>query len=98
MHPLALTCHREQFIMATERTPTHKRIKRAEEGRDNWKSKALARREENEKLKSDINEKVERLDMLSEQNSKLKKELDEASKKIAKLEKEAEAYKKKVFK
>jgi predicted nucleic acid-binding Zn-ribbon protein len=84
--------------MATERTPNHKRIKRAEEGREDWKTKALARREENEKLKSEINEKVKRLDSLSDQNSTLKKELDEASKRIAKLEKEAEVLKKKASK
>lgn len=81
--------------MATERTPNHKRIKRAEEGRADWKVKALSRREENEKLKSELNEKAERLDNLSEQNSRLKKELDEASKRIAKLEKESEMFKKK---
>ena len=81
--------------MATEKTPTHKRIKRAEEGRDDWKTKALARREENEKLKSELNDKTERLESLSDHNSRLKKELAEASKRIAKLEKEAEVLKKK---
>jgi hypothetical protein len=43
--------------MATDKTPDHKRIKRAEEGRDEWKMKAIARREENEKLKLELNEK-----------------------------------------
>jgi len=30
--------------MATERTPTHKRIQRAEQGRNEWKIKAQLRR------------------------------------------------------
>lgn len=82
--------------MATNKTPTHKRIKRAEEGRDDWKTKALARREENEKLKAELNDKTERFESLSEHNDRLKKELQEANKKIAKLEKETEVLKKKV--
>ena len=40
--------------MATDKTPTHKRIKRAETGRDDWKMKALERREENAKLKAHL--------------------------------------------
>lgn len=80
--------------MATDKTPDHKRIKRAEEGRDDWKIKALARREENEKLKSELNEKTEHLDSLHDQNNNLKKELNEADKRIAKLEKEVENLKK----
>lgn len=81
--------------MATDKTPDHKRIKRAEEGRDEWKMKALSRREENERLKSELDQKVERFDSLYEQNNKLKKELNEADKRIAKLEKEVEGLKKK---
>lgn len=81
--------------MATDKTPDHKRIKRAEEGRDEWKMKALSRREENERLKSELNEKTERFDSLYNQNNKLKKELNEADKRIAKLEKEIEGLKKK---
>jgi len=84
--------------MATDKTPKHKRIKRAEEGRDEWKIKALARREENEKLKSELNSTTQRLDCLCDQNDKLKKELNEANKRIAKLEKESEAFKKKLSK
>lgn len=83
--------------MATEKTPKHKRIKRAEEGRDQWKVKALERREENEKLKSELDKTVERFDSLCDQISGLKNELDVASKKIAKLEKEAEGFKKKLY-
>lgn len=82
--------------MATDRTPDHKRIKRAEEGREQWKTKALLRREKNEKLKSELDETTERLSRLSDHNNQLKKELVEASKRIAKLEKETETLKKKL--
>jgi archaellum component FlaC len=81
--------------MATDKTPDHKRIKRAEEGRNEWKTKALYRREENEKLKSELDKKTERSNDLYGQNNKLKKELSEADKRIAKLEKEIEDLKKK---
>ena len=37
--------------MATERTPPHKRIARAEQGRDDWKIKAIQRRAEIVRLK-----------------------------------------------
>jgi len=84
--------------MATDKTPDHKRIKRAEEGRDEWKIKALSRREENEKLKIELNEKKTRLTTICEQNKNLKSELDEAKKSMIKLEKELELMKKKVFK
>ncbi len=43
--------------MATDRTPGHKRIKRAETGRDDWKMKATLRREENEKLTHELESK-----------------------------------------
>jgi chromosome segregation ATPase len=81
--------------MATDRTPDHKRIKRAEEGREEWKMKALSRRQENEKLKSELDQKAIRLNNLSEQNNELKKKLNEADKRVAKLEKEMEDLKKK---
>jgi predicted RNase H-like nuclease (RuvC/YqgF family) len=84
--------------MATDKTPDHKRIKRAEEGRDEWKIKALSRREENEKLKIELNEKRTRLTTICEQNKSLKKELEESKKSIEKIEKELELFKKKVFK
>lgn len=84
--------------MATDKTPDHKRIRRAEEGRDEWKMKALSRREENVKLKSELNEKKGRLTTVCEKNKHLTKELDEAKKSIVKLEKELELFKKKAFK
>lgn len=55
--------------MATDRTPDHKRIKRAEEGREQWKIKALLRREENEELKLELDETADHLSRLSDHNS-----------------------------
>lgn len=81
--------------MATKRTPDHKRIKRAEEGRDDWKVKALERREENQKLTTELNSTVKHLDTLINENTALKKALYEADKKLNKLEKEIEIVKKK---
>lgn len=81
--------------MVTEKTPDHKRIKRAEEGREEWKMKALSRREEIEKLKLELYNKIENSAKLHNQNNDLKKELNEADKRIAKLEKEVEGFKKK---
>jgi hypothetical protein len=40
--------------MATKKTPAHKRISRAETGREEWKLKAIERREEIEKLKKNL--------------------------------------------
>lgn len=84
--------------MATNKTPDHKRIKRAEEGRDEWKMKAIERREEVEKLKLELTTNTTHLTALCEQNKNLKNELEEANKKIAKLEKSMESSKKKASK
>jgi septal ring factor EnvC (AmiA/AmiB activator) len=40
--------------MATEKTPAHKRIRQAEQGREEWKIKAQLRREEKEKLNREL--------------------------------------------
>lgn len=82
--------------MATDKTPDHKRIKRAEEGRNEWKMKALSRREENEKLKTELDDDKKRLATFYEQNKELKIELSEAKKNIIKLEKELEHIKKNI--
>lgn len=84
--------------MATEKTPTHKRIKRAETGRDDWKVKALERREENEKLKHEIESKESRLSELTNLNLELKETLKAANKKITEQENLIECFKKKSFK
>jgi hypothetical protein len=43
--------------MATEKTPAHKRIRRAEQGREERKIKAQLRREEKEKLNGELQSK-----------------------------------------
>jgi chromosome segregation ATPase len=83
--------------MASERTPTKKRIKRAEEGRDAWKVKAFERREENEKLKKALLTSNHNLEKLNIENEKLQEELSQTADKLAKTEKEIESLKKKHF-
>lgn len=61
--------------MVTDRTPPHKRIARAEKGRDDWKTKAITRREEAEKLKLDLELKETRLHYNNEQLKLLKEQL-----------------------
>jgi septal ring factor EnvC (AmiA/AmiB activator) len=56
--------------MATDRTPPHKRIARAEQSAVEWKMKATERREENERLKSTINDLQAKVELLTEQNKK----------------------------
>jgi len=82
--------------MATEKTPTHKRIKRAETGRDEWKMKATSRREENEKLKYELESKNTILSKTINENHELENKLTTASKKISQQEKEIENLKKKL--
>lgn len=73
---MAFTIHTQGYIvMASEKTPAHKRISRAEKSRDDWKNKAQLRREENEKLKRDLESKVIQSDELKIENQSLKEEL-----------------------
>jgi len=59
--------------MATEKTPAHKRISRAESSATQWKVKAIERREENEALREQLK--------TTQENAKVKSvELDEADK------------------
>lgn len=81
--------------MATDKTPTHKRISRAETGRDNWKQKATLRREENEKLKHELESKETLLLKTINQNCELENQLLAASKMIAEQDKMIESLKKK---
>ncbi len=74
--------------MATEKTPTYKRIKRAEAGRDDWKVKALERREEIEKLRIQLTTKENHLVNSKHLQKELKNELDSAKKRIQLLEEE----------
>jgi archaellum component FlaC len=82
--------------MATEKTPPQKRIKRAEEGRDNWKVKASKRREECEKLKLELIRKDERLDQQSIEINEMKKKMASVNKMISKYQHEIEELKKKL--
>jgi len=81
--------------MATDRTPAHKRIKRAEAGRDDWKMKALERREEIEKLKSHLKSQEECLLESTQRSQHFEEQLKAANKKLALQEKMLEELKKK---
>ena len=67
--------------MATDKTPAHKRISRAENSVAHWKMKAIERREAAETLK-------EQLATASENVQIKNAELDEANKHCANLEKQ----------
>ena len=81
--------------MATDKTPTHKRIQRAETGRDDWKLKATLRREENEKLKRELESKEAALAKMISQSHGLEDQLIASNKKIAEQDKLIESLKKK---
>jgi len=73
-------------MMATEKTPTGKRIKRAEKGRDEWKVKANERREEIQFLKNEIQKKQVNLDKIIKLNKTMNEELTQTKKRIDELE------------
>lgn len=81
--------------MATDKTPKHKRIKRAETGRDDWKQKATTRREENERLKHELASKNVVLLKAINENQELENKLIAACKKISEQDKLIENLKKK---
>ena len=83
--------------MATDRTPKHKRIKRAETGRDVWKLKAIERREENEKLKYELKSKEDLLLKAQNQIQKLESKLSFEKEKISEQNLLIENLKKKSF-
>lgn len=60
--------------MVTSRTPPHKRIARAEKAQEEWKMKAIKRREENQQLKQDMKYKNMKLENSKTQNRDLKKQ------------------------
>lgn len=80
--------------MATERTPPHKRIARAENAREEWKLKAVKRREENRLLKEDIKYKNMKLEHSRIEIRELKRQLMTAQKRIASQEDLIEKIKK----
>jgi len=81
--------------MATDKTPAHKRIKRAEAGRNDWKTKATERREEIEKLKKELVSKEEVLSVMNDQIHELKNALIKSSKQICEQDKMIDVLKKK---
>src|SRR5262245_15129414 len=67
--------------MATEKTPPHKRISRAEDSAAQWKMKAIERREAAEALQGQL--------ATASENAKIKSaELDKANKRCTNLEKQ----------
>lgn len=82
--------------MATDKTPAHKRIARAEQGRFQWKIKAQLRREENEKLKRDLEANAIRESELIDENQTIKNQLILLKKQIYTQEKLIENLKKKL--
>ncbi len=80
--------------MVTDKTPPHKRIARAEKGREEWRTKAIARREEAEKLKLDLELKDTRLHHANEQLKQLKEQLAIAEHQINDQQKMIENLKK----
>ena len=81
--------------MASEKTPANKRIKRAEQGRDDWKVKALERREENEKLRNLLKAANQNAEKLSKEKEELQVRLKETVEKLTITEKEIGQLKKK---
>ena len=85
MNVFLITCapnkNPEGLRMATDKTPVHKRISRAESSAAEWKMKAIERREAAETLK-------EQLATASENIQIKNAELDEANKRCADQEKQ----------
>jgi len=71
--------------MNTKGTPAYKRVARAEASRDEWKMKAIERREEAEKWKTETKRKTERIEELLSQKDQLEHELTLALKNIKDL-------------
>lgn len=96
--------------MATDKTPAHQRISRAENSASEWKMKAIERREAAEALKeqlatasknaktkgAELNEANKRCANLEKQLSVLAGQLKLADQSIIKLQAEMDAFKKKL--
>lgn len=67
--------------MATEKTPAHKRISRAENSAAEWKMKAIERREANEALQEQLATVLAKINIAHKAN-------DEFTKRCANLEKQ----------
>lgn len=82
--------------MATEKTPPHKRIIRAEEGREGWKTKALERREEVQRLTLELARKEERIATLCTELKEQKKQFTSLENKFTKILVEVDLLKKRI--
>lgn len=97
--------------MATDKTPIHKRISRAENSAAQWKMKAIERREAAERLKEQLEAEVKNMQIknaeldetnkrctdLEKQLSKLAGQLKLADQAIIEQQAEMNAFKKKLF-
>jgi hypothetical protein len=81
--------------MATNKTPADKRIRRAEQGREDWKIKAQLRREENVKLMHKLEKMKLSLSKLEEEKQKVKDQLASLQKKCEEQDEVIEKLKKK---
>lgn len=79
--------------MKKKRTPAHKRATRAERGRDEWKMKAIERREEAEKWKAAATRKTDRVKELLQKQKQLESELMQSKHTIQDLENELDEKK-----
>ena len=81
--------------MATERTPDHKRITRAEQGRDEWKIKAIQRRAETVRLKFALESRDAQVAAQQELIQDLRQQFADSNKVVSNLIREVEELKKK---
>lgn len=80
--------------MATERTPAHKRIARAEQGRGDWKIKAMQRRAEAMRLKFALESRDAQVAAQQELIQDLRQQLADSNKVVSNLIREVDALKK----
>ncbi len=84
-----------RHFMANGGTPIDKKIRRLEQGREEWKLKAMFRREDNIKLDIELGKKEHSLSKLIGQKRRLEDQVTSANKKIAEQEKIIQKLKKK---
>lgn len=76
-------------------TPLHKRVKRAEKSRDEWKVKAIERREESEKFRKIIQNKDEEIQILKNTIQQLNSDLKQKNAKVKEFSRSIDDLKKK---
>src|SRR5438105_3479218 len=89
--------HRRSLKMATERTPAHKRIVRAEQGRDDWKIKAIERHEEAMRLRFNLESRDAQVVAQQELIQDLRQQLADSNKVVSNLIREVESLKKSIL-